>query len=396
MKMKAAGIIALMCAGLMLPPTTASAQTLAAIGSQPPRTPVPLPERTPASSSSRELFLAGVSCTSRTFCEAVGAASNPALAEVWNGTTWTKQTVPNPPHSVGGPALYDVACVTSKDCEAVGYYQDSSYGQEPVAEVWDGTAWKVQATPKVSGADSGGSSFSGVSCASASACEAVGYYTTNSAGPFTLAEVWNGSTWARQTTPKPGYLKGSGDQFFNVSCASATACEAVGYYDTSSTQTAALAVRWNGSTWAQQSVSIPMSKDTQLQGVFCRTANSCEAAGYTASSGVVDLWNGATWTPQTVDDPGAVSFEAVTCASPTACEAVGVGSVIAERWNGTGWTKQSAPNPNGLGNLTGVSCPAANVCEAVGYIVNRGSGGFFAGPLAEAWNGTTWKRQAVP
>ncbi len=48
---------------------------------------------------------------------------------------------------------------------------------EGLAEGWDGTKWAVQTTPNPTGA-SGDSDLSGISCASATACMAVGAYPT--------------------------------------------------------------------------------------------------------------------------------------------------------------------------------------------------------------------------
>lgn len=64
-----------------------------------------------------------------------------------------------------------------------------------------------------------------MSCASKTACTAVGSYVNGRSGRgFTLAERWNGSGWSIQQTPSlggEGYLKG-------VSCASTSVCTAVG------------------------------------------------------------------------------------------------------------------------------------------------------------------------
>jgi hypothetical protein len=81
-----------------------------------------------------------------------------------------------------------------------------------------------------------------VSCASATACTAVGDYNNGTTG-VTLAERWNGSTWSIQPTPNPA---GAPVSLLNgVSCASATACTAVGGYN-NGTAGVTLAERWNG------------------------------------------------------------------------------------------------------------------------------------------------------
>jgi hypothetical protein len=70
-----------------------------------------------------------------------------------------------------------------------------------LAEVWNGTSWAIQATPNPTGVK--GTFLSGVSCKSAAACTAVGDYE-NSAGSYApLAEAWNGTSWAIETTPNP-------------------------------------------------------------------------------------------------------------------------------------------------------------------------------------------------
>jgi hypothetical protein len=111
-----------------------------------------------------------------------------------------------------------------------GYAQRDSNGgpraASTLAEVWDGTTWAVQSTPNQSGAP--GSALVGVSCTSATSCEAVGFYDNSFASRVTLAEVWNGTTWAVQSTPIPTDVTFSA--LGGVSCPSATSCEAVGAY----------------------------------------------------------------------------------------------------------------------------------------------------------------------
>jgi hypothetical protein len=64
-------------------------------------------------------------------------------------------------------------------------------------------------------------------CTAASACTAVGSYTDRSGTTLTLAEVWNGTSWKVQATPDPAGAFGS--YLTAVACSSATACTAVGY-----------------------------------------------------------------------------------------------------------------------------------------------------------------------
>ncbi len=108
------------------------------------------------------------------------------------------------------------------------------------------------------------------------------------------------------------------------------------------------------------------------------------------------------WAVQpTPNPPGATNarLEAVSCAQPRLCEAVGdytTGSrylPLAERWNGTGWALQPIPAVPGARNnfLTGLSCPSASRCVATGFSVTTADPNGQA--LVEAWNGSTWAIQ---
>jgi hypothetical protein len=72
---------------------------------------------------------------------------------------------------------------------------------------------------------------------------------------LTLAEAWNGTSWAAQHTPSPTNPPTPAlDTLNGVSCASPAACTAVGYYYNSSGVMVALAERWDGTSWAMQAI----------------------------------------------------------------------------------------------------------------------------------------------
>ena len=67
---------------------------------------------------------------------------------------------------------------------------------------------------------------------------------------------------------------------------------------------------------------------------------------------------------------------------------------LVERWNGSTWKIVGSPNPKGATavSLTGVSCPTAARCVAVGdqlqtHVVQR---------VVEMWNGSRWTVVSVP
>jgi hypothetical protein len=355
------------------------------------------------------VYFTGVSCISASACTAVGyyalgTGTVVTLAERWNGTAWAIQSTPNPRGAVVS-VLYGVSCTSASACTAAGDYQKG--GTETLvtlAERWNGTAWAIQKTPSPGGTEV--SLLYGVSCASASACTAAGYYVTSSTGgpAMMLAEHWNGTAWAVQKTPNPGGTEVS--LLYGVSCASASACTAVGYYALGTGPVVTLAERWNGTAWAAEKTPNPSPNvDSQLNGVSCTSASACTAGGYYEPGNgneltLAERWNGTAWAIQKTPGKDAL-LEGMSCASAWACTAVGYASgstspvPLAERWNGTAWAIQKTPNPGHGegGGLVGVSCASPRVCTAVGiYYKSVGT----PVTLAERWNGTAWTVQKTP
>ncbi len=92
--------------------------------------------------------LNSVSCTSATNCMAVGDDQNAAgtadatLAAQWNGTTWTIVAAPSP---ATFSALLSVSCTSATFCSAVGASSPTATGVvSPVAETWNGSTWSLQ------------------------------------------------------------------------------------------------------------------------------------------------------------------------------------------------------------------------------------------------------------
>ncbi len=111
------------------------------------------------------------------------------LAETWNGTAWTIQTTPNPTGATESH-LYAVSCSAATACTAVGWYYNTSDAELTLAEAWNGTAWTIQTTPNPTGTT--GSQLEGVTCSTATACTAVGFYDDSSGVDLAFAEVENG------------------------------------------------------------------------------------------------------------------------------------------------------------------------------------------------------------
>lgn len=174
-----------------------------------------------------------VDCTS-------GGCTISASLDRWNGRRWLQQTIPVP-RSAPGVFLSGVSCSSASACTAVGYWDPASCPQylvvcanpQPLMVRWNGSSWTRQQPPRHAGKI--GDSLGGVSCPSARQCIAVGRE----------AERWNGSRWMMQRIPRPGVgcFIGNGPSCLSVSCATARLCVAIGNGNV---------YRWNGSRWSPQ------------------------------------------------------------------------------------------------------------------------------------------------
>jgi hypothetical protein len=259
--------------------------------------------------------LDGVSCTSASACTAVGDYANSgnadvALAETWNGTAWAVASAAVPSRATTS-TLGTVSCSPSPslDCEATGWYfiPGAEIAKE-LTESWNGTSWSIQATPTPKGS-TGGAYPGGMSCNSPGACASVGTADTSSGGlGYGWAQGWNGTAWSNQTVGKPSGATASALSAVSCDPAPATACTTVGY-DIHDSAFVTLAEGWNGSTWVPQPTPKPAGATlAALAGVSCSSASACSAVGYyTNSSGVTvtlaEGWNGTKWSIQKTPTP---------------------------------------------------------------------------------------------
>jgi hypothetical protein len=345
----------------------------------------------------------GISCVSSTSCTSVGMASPSfgtkfhPVADKWNGTSWTAQELPYT-KSEAYYYLNGVSCAISTACVATGYtVEGESSSFAAVAEQWNGTSWTVQEPPPLKG--SVGSSLDGVSCTSATSCDATG-----GSGGMPMREHWNGTAWTAEALPRP---KGSTLTLISdISCVSSTACIAVGANGVQEFgEERALIESWNGTSWTiQESPHAQLPSEGRLRGVSCTSTTQCTAVGSyqinkEASGALVDIFKGGTWTaqePPVLEATRDNELDGVSCVSSTACTAVGSfesklneeTKPLVDVWNGTIWTPQAPPDPKGSvkAALADVSCSATETCLAVGMSSDGKSNGMFA----ESRAGSTW------
>jgi hypothetical protein len=205
--------------------------------------------------------------------------ANETLVESWNGTSWSVVTSPDP--GAGANLLYGVSCTGATSCEAVGDDQPVVDGDsETLVESWNGTSWSVATSPNQGSDDN---FLSGVSCPSATSCQAVGVYDNGSVDQ-TLVESWNGTSWSIAASPDQ---PDAANQLEAVSCAGPASCTAVGY-DQSGSVDQTLIESWNGTSWTIASSPDQGVSDNYLYGVSCTSTTSCVAAGYDLNASVGD------------------------------------------------------------------------------------------------------------
>ncbi|HEY8303761.1 MAG TPA: S53 family peptidase [Solirubrobacteraceae bacterium] len=366
-------------------------------------------QETPNPTGAKSSSLGAVACATTEACQAVGHYVNSeskelTLAEGWASSKWTVGETPVPSFIETTGSLPGVSCTLTEACTAVGHHLNSSGTEVTLAERWNGKEWSSQETLNPTGAK--GSTLTGVSCASATACTAVGHYINSEGKELALAEVWASSKWTIKEPLLPTGAKSS--HLVGVSCSAAGACTAVGHYVSSGSVELMLAERWNGTAWSIQETPAPTgAKSSSLLGVSCKSAEVCDAVGHYVNSESKELtlaegWASAVWTVQESPNPAeakSASLSGVSCASTTACTAVGhyvtsggKEQTLAEAWASSKWTIKESPNPEGAksSSLSGVSCAATTTCTAVGEYVN--SGGLEL-TLAEAWASSKWTIQ---
>jgi hypothetical protein len=321
-------------------------------------------------------------------------------------------------------ALTAVSCPSATDCMAVGWSEadDQSSVYYTLAEAWNGTSWTIVPAPSPANRG-GGALLNAISCVSGTDCMAVGdteifQAKTGRTVPHPLAEAWNGAKWTLVPTADLGH---SGATLNGVACTAGTVggptqCMAAGSEGEPKDPTAfTLAESWNGTAWKFVATPAPLTPGgTALNGVSCTGAAGCMAVGYYGynngtgtSVSLAESWNGTKWTRLVTPTPdSSATFTGVSCPAAGDCEAVGTDAQTAPKlgagtfsavWNGHTWQTQPSPDPSpgaGGAGLAGVSCSAVTACMAAGSWVDME--GEVVSTLAEAWNGQAWAKTRTP
>jgi hypothetical protein len=379
--------------------------------------------------------LLAVACT-------LGTAGLPALtahAQVTAGSPafGPAQQVRTPRNAAGGDdALDAVACPSTGDCVAGGSY-DTEHGKiEPMTVTQFEGRWHRAGELRLphDAAYDPGAAVTGVACAQAGSCDAVGSYLASDSHPASGSNSEIGfdnhgfiatesdGRWSRARTvqpPRNAYRSGYGVTLTGVSCPRPGWCEAIGNYTDKSGRHEALAVtqvrgRWHRAVELVMPVHAAANPGASLTGISCRRAGSCAAVGQYltradtyASAGLVERtgrWGRATQLrPPRNSASSYSSVNQVACAAGGYCLSVGVYelqgggvSALAVTEAAGRWARATEINASPAGGtdagLNGIGCAAAAMCYGAGGF-DDAAGGLLA--FALTWSRGGWSDPQV-
>lgn len=231
------------------------------------------------------------------------------LVQHWNGKQWS--TVPNP--NPTQPNYFDLsmAAVSSTNVWVVGQYYNAADSLLPLTERWNGTSWKIVATPALPSVTES-LFYAAAHIPSTQQLWAVGYAMKGPRPAYEqpLIERWDGTAW--HAVGGPTLPSGAlGARLRGVVALSANDAWAVGEYTASDHTIRTLIVHWNGYAW-----TVASSPNTwgSLSGVAAAGLRDVRAVGYVASGdgntqhALIEQWNGSAWRAISTPEPsGAAS-----------------------------------------------------------------------------------------
>ena len=393
-----------------------------------------------APSGGSDPSLTSVSCTAPGDCSAVGQFIQDSTYDAQgllvneDSGHWSpgvQATLPNPLVTGQSVSLSSVSCSSPGNCSAVGTYYDTNYNQQGLLLTETDGQWGPGVEAQLPAGDDG-LALNSVSCAGPGDCSAVGYYLDSSDGDdhgLVIKEI--GGTWQ---PAQDASIPIGRDDLSSVSCWSPGNCTAVGYYVDGIGQEGVELTETNGH-WGTgletqppnnvdpTGVSLPghggIDGHAALDSVSCTATGDCSAAGnYYDTNGVlegmVDDEVGGAWRqaaevtlPSDASNlqsgfppPSLGVLNAISCASPGNCAAAGFfatgggdEALVVSQSSGTWSDGTQVTLPSGYSSipraeLTSVWCPAAGECVAAGDYETTTSEDFaelFVAQDAGAW-----------
>ncbi|MCW2494682.1 hypothetical protein [Jatrophihabitans sp.] len=275
------------------------------------------------------------------------------LAEHYTGGTFVSVSTPDSEIGSGRDMLTGAAASAPDDVWAVGSTIGLGFPSQTLIEHWDGTSWRIVASPNPGAS---GDELEAVAATSSRSAWAVGariekggMYQT----PLTLH--WNGTRWAAIAAPNPSGCSGH-SYLTSVVAPTGNTAWATGWCGSGgSTAERGYVLYWDGKTWSTVFV-VPQSKAPQS-----------ETYGITGTKGNL-------WLVGDYQDPGSGSAKTLTY-----------------HFDGATW--HFVTGPAGQGTLAGVAIGKGGT-----WSVGDGPSPQppFAGPLASRYLATGWQNTPVP
>lgn len=333
-----------------------------------------------------------VSCPTTTSCTAAGPANQDlggtvaSVVTESSGTWGTATAVVLPANAdkaatVRASVLNDVACWSVGNCAAVGDYiiseklngyPDSAI--TPLTAVETSGVWSTAVAVPLPTGNYAAGDLSSVSCDASGDCTAFGWYVTISTQDFETYHAFVTSNLAGSATWSAPVLLNNPSGVIEainstaISCADETDCtvaENVNIQAGPTMEYFSELVTETASVWGSPVAVGPVSKrPTAVNQLTCVTATGCVAVGYSSPT-EQDLYAEVDMLPTVMVETAGSWSDAKVLSLPVV-----------------------SPLTN-EGDLLGVSCSSAGVCEATGIGLS-GTKDQYAAPLAVSLTGGSW------
>jgi hypothetical protein len=325
--------------------------------------------------NAEQSYVNGMTAVSNNDVWAVGKSvandfsSTNTLIEHYDGTAW--KVILGVDSGIYATELNAIAHVSPTDIWAVGNSQDDVVSSQTLIEHWDGASWSVVDSPHGDGGIY--STLKGISVVSPTDIWAVGMSEDSGGVMQPLFLHYNGTDWRVVASPSLGSSIGMVNA---VSSSSPTDVWAVGTI-TDTTTTRTLIEHWNGSSWSiVNSPNSLGSTNTRLWGVVALSASNAWAVGedYASSKILIMNYDGATWKIiQTISTGTLKSIFSLSTNDIWAVGDNGAGQPFVMHYNGANWGTVQSPLINGVGgSLSTIAATATNDIWTGGFFYGGG------------------------
>jgi hypothetical protein len=231
----------------------------------------------------------GVTDISPTDAYAIGGhlgSAHTGLVAHWDGTSWTRVTVPLPQNDNLASDLDAISADGPNDVWITGTFEDLNSPNSLVYSLhFNGIAWSIVPMQQVTSGATNTAAFGGIKANSPTDVWAVGSLDVPDSSSSTLIEHFNGTAWSVVPSPSPGNFTGLSSVTTSNAANSVWAVGSDEIPGTTTFQT--LTEHWDGTAWSVVPSPNAGSTSTGLSGVATTPgAAIVQAVGNSGSSGV--------------------------------------------------------------------------------------------------------------